>query len=208
MKGTTHMRLATPLLTVAAATTLFAACGSDEDATETTVAATEPAPAETAAASSTTFNDADVQFAQGMIAHHEQAIEMAEIALDPAMSARPEVVDLANRIQAAQDPEIQQMTAWLTEWGQPVTMDTSEGHDMSSMEGMMTAEEMDALAASTGPAFDTMWLEMMIRHHQGAVAQAQEEKLNGSDPEALALADQIIAAQQAEISEMEQLLAG
>ena len=202
------MRLATPLLTIAAATTLFAACGSDDEASDTTVAAaTTLAPLGTSAASPT-FNDADVQFAQGMIGHHEQAIEMAEMALDPAMSARAEVVDLATRIQAAQDPEIQQMTAWLTEWGQPAQMDTSEGHDMSSMEGMMTAEEMDALANATGAEFDTMWLEMMIRHHEGAVAQSQEEKLNGSNPDALALADQIIAAQQAEIAEMQQLLAG
>jgi uncharacterized protein (DUF305 family) len=152
------------------------------------------------------LNDADVEFAQGMIAHHEQAIEMAEIALDPNRSAGPEVIDLATRIQAAQEPEIEQMTAWLTAAGEPLTMDMSEGHDMSDMEGMMTAEQMDALAIATGTEFDQMWLEMMIAHHQGAISQSETVKANGSNPDVLALADQIITAQQAEIAEMQALL--
>ena len=103
-----------------------------------------------------------------MIAHHEQAIEMAEIALDPNTGASAEVVDLATRIQAAQDPEVELMTGWLTAAGESVTMDTSDGHDMSSMDGMMTADQMDAMAAMTGAEFDQMWLEMMIAHHEGA----------------------------------------
>ena len=154
------------------------------------------------------FNDADVVFAQGMIADHEQAIEMADIALDPTIGASAEVQDLATRIKDAQDPEIELMTGWLTAWGQPVQMDASGGHDMSNMEGVMTAEEMDALGAATGTEFDTMWLEMMVRHHEGAIAMAETVKASGSSADVLGLAEQIISAQQAEIDEMRALLDG
>lgn len=85
-------------------------------------------------------------------------------------------------------------------------MDTSDGHDMSEMEGMMSVEEMDDLGAATGEAFDTMWLEMMTRHHEGAIAMAETVKENGQNADVLALADQVIAAQQAEIDEMRALL--
>ena len=197
-------RLAAPLIAIALTATL-AACGSDDDsAASDSVAVTE-----TADASSTgevTLNAADVEFAQGMIAHHEQAIEMAEIALDPATGASPEVVDLATRIQAAQDPEVELMTSWLTAAGESVAMDTSDGHDMSSMDGMMTADQMDEMAAMTGADFDQMWLEMMIAHHEGAISQSETVKADGSNADVLLLADQIITAQQAEIAEMQALL--
>ena len=201
-------------LAMAAGGLVFAACGGGDDDAESTLAPVATAPADSAemsggtvAAGAASFNDADVSFAQGMIAHHQQAIEMAEVALDPNVGASPEVIDLAGRIQGAQDPEISLMTGWLQSWGQPVEMDMSGGHDMASMEGMMTAEEMDQLAALTGPEFDQMWMEMMIRHHEGAIAQAQTVKAQGSNPDAVALADQIIAAQSQEIEEMQALLA-
>ncbi|HQZ35531.1 MAG TPA: DUF305 domain-containing protein [Ilumatobacteraceae bacterium] len=180
----------------------LAACGSDD--------AAKPA-AQTGVSNPTagaTFNDADVTFAQGMIPHHEQAIEMADMALDPTTGSSDGVRDIATRIKAGQDPEVSMMTAWLESWGQPVQMDMSEGHDMSSMDGMMTTEEMDALDALTGPEFDTIWMQMMIRHHEGAIAMAQTVKAAGSSPDALALADLVILAQQAEIAEMNTLLAG
>lgn len=183
-------------------TAALAACGSDDTsdgaATTTDAAGTSVVDVE--------LNGADIEFAQGMIAHHEQAVEMAEIALDPNVGASVAVVDLATRVQAAQEPEIEQMTAWLTAAGEPVTMDMSGGHDMSDMDGMMSADDMDALAAATGTEFDTMWAEMMIEHHDGAISQSETVKESGSNPDVLALADQIIAVQQAEIAEMQQLL--
>jgi uncharacterized protein (DUF305 family) len=203
-------RFTAPTLAFVLVATL-AACGSDDSSSADTAAPATTAAAEAPAstpAGDVTLNDADIEFAQGMIAHHEQAVEMAEIALDPNRQAGAEVLDLATRIQAAQEPEIEQMTAWLTAAGESITMDMSEGHDMSSMEGMMTAEQMDALAVATGTEFDTMWLEMMIAHHEGAISQSQTVKANGSNPDVLALADQIIAAQQGEIAEMQALLAG
>lgn len=197
-------RLATPSLAVALAITL-AACGSSDSPSANTTPTTQAPGGSTDTAA---LNAADVVFAQGMIAHHQQAIEMAEIALDPNIGASPEVVDLATRIKGAQDPEVELMTAWLTAAGEPVMMDAMEGHDMSSMDGMMTAEQMDAMGAMTGTEFDTMWLEMMIAHHEGAISQSQTVKASGSNVDVLALADQIITAQQAEITEMQALLQG
>jgi uncharacterized protein (DUF305 family) len=182
-----HTRFRTLAALALAGTLGLAACGDDDDA------AAAPA-------------SADIEFAQGMIAHHEQAIEMATMALDPTVEAGAEVGDLATRIEAAQDPEIDQMTGWLTEWDQPLQMDTSDGHDMSEMDGMMTAAEVDELGAATAADFDRLWLEMMIRHHQGAISMAETVKADGKHADVLALADAIIAAQQAEIDEMQALL--
>ena len=183
----------------------LAGCGSDDAASPATQTPTPQAPAATKA-SGASFNDADVTFAQGMIPHHEQAIEMADIALDPKVGASEQVRDLATRIKGGQDPEIALMTGLLTAWGQPVQMAADGGHEMSSMDGMMSAEEMDALETITATDFDKMWMEMMIRHHEGAIAMAQTVKAAGSSPDVLALADQVIAAQQAEMSEMQALL--
>ena len=197
-------RLAAPAIALALTATL-AACGSDGTPSADTTPATQ-APGGSAATDAS--NAADIEFAQGMIAHHEQAIEMAEIALDPNIEASPEVIDLATRIKGAQDPEVELMTGWLTAAGEPVAMDASEGHDMSSMDGMMTAEQMDAMSALTGTEFDQMWLEMMIAHHEGAISQSETVKANGSNADVLALADKIITAQQGEITEMQALLQG
>ena len=196
-------RLAAPTIALALVVTL-AACGSDDSSSANTAAVDSSS----GSGASVALNAADIEFAQGMIAHHEQAIEMAEIALDPNVGASPEVVDLATRIMGAQDPEVDLMTGWLTAAGEPVAMDASEGHDMSSMEGMMTAEQMDAMAAMSGADFDQIWLQMMIAHHEGAVSQSQTVKANGSNADVLALADTIINAQQAEITEMQTLLQG
>ncbi len=201
-------RLAAPAIALTLTLTLTAiltACGSDDTTSANTTTATQ-APGGPAA--TVKLNAAEVQFSQGMIAHHQQAIEMAEIALDPNIGASPEVVDLATRIKGAQDPEVELMTGWLTAAGSPVVMDSSEGHDMSSMDGMMTADQMDTMAAKTGVKFDQMWLEMMIAHHEGAISQSKTVKANGSNADVLALADQIITAQQAEITEMKALLQG
>lgn len=145
-------------------------------------------------------NEADVAFAQGMIPHHRQAIEMSDMALGQAGSA--EVKDLANRIRAAQEPEITKMTSWLEGWGQPVQPE--HGGHMES--GMLSEAEMAQLRQASGPEFDRLFLEGMVRHHEGAVSMSQEELNKGQFPEAKELARQIIAAQQAEIDEMRRLL--
>ena len=165
--------------------------------------------ADTSTASNAEFNDADVSFATEMIPHHQQAVEMAELAADRAQS--PEVRQLAQDIEAAQGPEIETMTQWLEDWGQETpsgSMDHGDmGHgDSQGMPGMMDENEMMQLEQSDGSALDQMFLQMMVEHHEGAIAMARTEQANGENPDAVALAEQIETDQEAEIDEMKQLL--
>jgi uncharacterized protein (DUF305 family) len=187
-----------------ALTLLLAACGS------TTANSTEgatPANAPAAVQGVGEASDADIAFAQMMIPHHQQAVEMADLAL--ARETSPEVKELAEQIKGAQDPEIQMMSGWLTQWGAPMEMGEDHGsHDMGgmTMEGMMTDEDMQALGSATGATFDTMWLEMMIAHHEGAISMADQVKAESSNPDVTALADAVISGQTTEIDTMQQLL--
>jgi uncharacterized protein (DUF305 family) len=153
-------------------------------------------------------NQADVTFAQQMIPHHSQALEMAKLVAGHTTTAK--VVDLAGRIQKAQDPEIQQMTGWLSKWGAaPATTSTGGMPGMGDgtpMPGMMSAQEMQQLGQAKGAAFDTMWLQMMTQHHQGAIDMAKTELGQGASSDAKALAQKIIDGQQAEITEMKGIL--
>lgn len=147
------------------------------------------------------FNSDDVMFAQMMIPHHEQAIEMSDIALDPTVGASSQVVDLATRIKSEQDPEIQQMTDLLERWGKSLTPDDGMDHS-SMMEGMLSVEELDQLATLRGAEFDVAWANAMIAHHEGAVKMAEDVLSAGKNPEINALASAIIDAQRAEIEEL------
>ncbi|VXB09587.1 DUF305 domain-containing protein [Nocardioides sp. AX2bis] len=152
-------------------------------------------------------NEADVAFATEMIPHHAQAVEMA--AMVDGKDVSPEVADLAAEIAAAQDPEIETMSGWLEEWGEPVPdSDQAMSGDMAGMTGMMSADQMASLEAAEGAAFETSWLELMREHHRGAVEMARAEQADGQDPEAVALAEEIEATQTAEVAVIEDLLAG
>ena len=164
-----------------------AACGDNDD---------EPAVQQPRAE----HNDADIAFAQGMIPHHEQAIEMSDLALKQSSSA--DLKGLADRIKAAQGPEIDQMRGWLQRWAQPST----GGHGGHTGGGMLTEGEISQLKSASGAAFDRLFLQGMIRHHDGAVTMAQEELDKGQFAEAKQLARRIIDTQRAEISEMRGLL--
>jgi uncharacterized protein (DUF305 family) len=158
------------------------------------------------ASAATAFNDADVQFAQMMIPHHQQAVQMATLA--EARAADPEVKQLAAQVKAAQDPEIQTMTGWLTAWGQS-TAAPDGGHNMpgmGSMPGMMSDEEMAKLEAASGAEFDRMFAQMMIAHHNGAIQMARDEQQKGSNGDAKALAATIEKAQTAEVAKLETIL--
>ncbi|MBC7596391.1 MAG: DUF305 domain-containing protein [Kineosporiaceae bacterium] len=155
------------------------------------------------------FNKQDVTFAQDMIPHHRQAVEMAKLADTRASS--PQVKDIAAEIQGAQDPEIMKMTGWLKDWDKPVPDNEMSGMDHGSgdngaMTGMMSDADMKSLDSSSGTAFDTMFLTMMIKHHEGAVAMADDEVADGSNSEAIALAKTIIGGQTDEIARMKDLL--
>ena len=179
----------------------LAACGDDNTASPTSTSETAaPVPA------ASNFNAADVQFAQSMIPHHQQAVEMADIALDPTAEAGAQIHDLATRIKGAQDPETAMMSGWLTSWEQPMQMDASMSQGMPMTDGMMTDAEMTGLHNVRGAEFDAMWMRMMIRHHTGAIAMAQTAKTSGANADVIALADQVITAQQSEIDEMKAIL--
>ncbi|MBG0830152.1 DUF305 domain-containing protein [Planomonospora sp. ID67723] len=193
-------RLALTTAAGAAALALLTACGGDPMAGHTMTAST---PAATASAQpSAAFNDADVAFAQMMIPHHEQAVEMAELAETRAADA--EVKELAAKIKAAQDPEIATMTGWLTSWGKDAV--PHGGHGGHGMPGMMTEEDMTKLQQAKGAEFDRMFAELMIVHHRGAIEMARTEQSQGANPEVKQLARTIETAQQAEIEQMDKLL--
>lgn len=151
---------------------------------------------------SATHNQADVAFASDMIPHHAQAVEMADLALTSA--ADSEIKTLAAAIKGAQDPEIVLMTGWLKAWGEPLPK--PGGHMMAGMDapsnGMMSDAEMKALGEAKGGEFDVIWVEMMTRHHEGAIEMAKTEQAKGQDSDAKALAGRIIDAQTAEIATM------
>jgi uncharacterized protein (DUF305 family) len=147
------------------------------------------------------FNDADITFAQAMIPHHEQAVEMAKLA--PTRASSAQIKDLAARIEAAQGPEIEQMRELLERYGADEMVADHGGEH--SMGGMADASSMDKLAQASGPAFDDLFVQLMIEHHEGAVDMAETELRDGQDPAAMQLAQAIIDAQTAEIAEMQAL---
>jgi uncharacterized protein (DUF305 family) len=201
-------------LTLVAGLALTAACGSDDGGETATESRTGD--------NGEVYNTADLQFANQMIPHHAQAVQMANMTMDRPIDAP--VRRLADDIRAAQTPEVQQMVEWLTGWGEEIPetpIDHSnaghggehlEGGGMEGMEeyedmpGMMSAEDMKALADASDGEFQDLWLEMMIEHHEGAVEMAQEQQEQGSYKDAVQLARGIESGQQKEISTMEGLL--
>lgn len=147
------------------------------------------------------FNDADVMFLQMMYPHHAQAVEMAKLV--PTRSQNQQVKDLATAIEGAQAPEMQQMTTLLAGFGKPAPSATMS----HSMPGLMTPQQMTELTGLSGAAFDKMWLQMMVAHHQGAITMANDELKNGTNADAKKMAEAIIAAQQGEIATMNGMLA-
>lgn len=209
------MQRSTILAGLALATTLVVAgCGTGGQATPGAVtpavsgpAATSPAPASPGEPISAEHNDADVMFAQMMIPHHQQAVQMSDIMLAKD-NLKPQIQQLAEKIKAAQGPEIERMNAMLDTWGEESAgpMDHGSMGPGSGMDGMLSQQDLDRLTAAQGDEAARLFLTGMIAHHKGAVAMAQEEVANGRNPQALALARQVINDQQTEITEMEQML--
>ena len=208
--GQSPKKLAAVLTAGVLALTL-AACGDD--------GATGDPQAEQTAANGDVFNQTDVDFATDMIPHHAQALVMVDMTQGHDLS--PEVQTLTEEIRAAQGPEVEQMVDWLTAWDQPIPQTmrdhaNSEDHDMgeddtgedSEMPGMMTDEQMAELEDARGDHFETMWLTMMVEHHEGAVQMAQDEQEHGVFGPTKELAESIESTQQEEIDHMQDLLAG
>lgn len=153
-------------------------------------------------------NAADVTFATEMLPHHEQAVEMADMALSRDTNAQ--VKQLAQQIKGAQAPEIAELSGWLTGWNQPVPAAGSHPTNMSGMgagnDGMMSDAEMTALDAASGTEFAKLWLTGMVKHHTGAVSMAKAALMGGQNSDTKALATSIVASQSIEIATMSKLL--
>ncbi|HSM81902.1 MAG TPA: DUF305 domain-containing protein [Nodosilinea sp.] len=147
----------------------------------------------------------DLRFIDGMIPHHEGALVMAEAALEH--SQRPEIRELAEDIIAAQQVEIAQMEEWRADWypdapAEPVMYHAEMQHDMAMSEEMISAMRMDVDLGGADEEFDRRFIDAMIPHHEGAVAMAEDLQGKSDRPELQALAEEIIASQQAEIDQM------
>ncbi|MFW6641791.1 DUF305 domain-containing protein [Nocardiopsis algeriensis] len=170
-------------------------------------------------------NEADVTYLVLMIEHHGQALEMAELA--PERHEREDIGRIADRIAAAQGPEITVMEGWLeTNVFGPARENPAyenfcglegSGHhggdggcdlgvDHGDMPGMASPEDMERLEAAEGDEFDQLFVELMTAHHEGAVTMAEEAMENGEDQEVLRMANDVIAEQNAEIERMRQAL--
>lgn len=200
MTSTTRNRVRRAVATAVTVTAalVLAACGAAGDG--------DGAAGAKATASADAHNAQDVTFAQGMIPHHRQALEMAELAADRASSTQ--VKDLAARIERAQDPEIGKLTGWLRTWGEDVPEEgaTEHGSHGGGMAGMTDDAGMEELAKASGEAFDIAFLTLMVEHHEGAVDMAGTERDKGRYAPAKSLADDIVTGQSAEIAEMNELL--
>ncbi|MGA5466736.1 DUF305 domain-containing protein [Mycobacterium sp. NPDC050041] len=216
-----HKRVGYGLMAAVAVGVAVSACSntaSDTQASSSTSAAAS-APSTSAASSDAAHNDADVAFAQGMIPHHQQAIEMSDMLLGK-QGIQPQIVTLANQIKNAQAPEIDQMQGWLQQWGAGSTPASSStpmpGHDMSggdmsqmptgSGHGMMSDADMAALQNAQGTEAGRLFLTQMIKHHEGAITMAQQEIDSGQFPAAVDMARAIVSSQQQEITTMQGLL--
>ncbi|HEV7788760.1 MAG TPA: DUF305 domain-containing protein [Pseudonocardia sp.] len=214
---TVATRIATGTLALALSAVL-AGCASTSP-----TSSAPPATTSSTAPAAQAHNQADVTFATEMIPHHAQAVSMSKLAAQQASS--PRVKELAARIEATQQPEIDQMSGWLRAWDAPVP-DTNApamgsmahgnmsgsnhpgmSHGSGAMPGMMSQQQMQQLSQAHGAAFDTMFLQMMIGHHQGAVTMSQTELADGENPDAKTLAQNISTAQRREITEMQTMLA-
>ncbi len=223
-----HKRYGYGLAAAVAAALVVSACSnaaSDTQASSTTSVASSASTS--AASNNAAHNDADVAFTQGMIPHHQQAIEMSDMILGK-QGIDPQIVSLANQIKNAQGPEIEQLQGWLQEWGASSTPapsssgmpghdmpghDMSGGGDMGQMpgmagggHGMMSDADMAALQNAQGAEAGRLFLSQMIEHHEGAITMAQPEIDNGQFPAAVDMARTIVFTQQEEITTMQELL--
>ena len=185
-----------------AAALALSACGGGDDPTISSGSEGASVPASPVAGIDAEHNDADIMFITMMKPHHEGALGMAELAGTRAES--PAVKALADKIMAAQDPEIEMMNKMATAWGVDLESEAAEnggGHSMSD------GDDMSALEPLSGKEFDREFLTRMIAHHEGAIEMAETELADGVNAQAKQMAADITESQAAEIEEMKSLLA-
>ena len=170
--------------------------------------------AQAIALADTQYSPADVSFMQGMIMHHQQAVEMAELA--PKRTNNDAILKTADRIRAGQADEMKFMREWLARHGEKesaaMAMEGHAGHNATHlMQGMATPAQMAQLAASNGTAFDKLFLQLMVAHHKGAVDMVDtllESPGSAYDPVMFEFTNDVVNDQNAEIGRMNAVLAG
>ncbi|MFC7533635.1 DUF305 domain-containing protein [Actinoplanes sp. GCM10030250] len=148
----------------------------------------------------TGHNSIDITFAQMMIAHHQQAVEMAGLA--PGRAANTQLRSLAARMATTQQPEIEFLRDWLSSRGRP---ESDPAHDHSTMPGMQSAAAIAGLTGATGADFDRRFVAMMSDHHRGAVQMASDVLNGGIDRQLSEFANEMAVEQSAEINRMADL---
>ena len=150
--------------------------------------------------SNSNYTGADIKFLQMMIPHHQQAIDISNLAMKNSQD--PELLELAKIIARDQAAEIKQMKAWLKDAGASEDM----GHSMDGMGGMLNDDELAALSAATGKEFDTLWLKGMTEHHDGAIHMTQMIE-DAQNEDIKAFGTKVIKDQSEQIAQMKKMLA-
>ncbi|MDY6995313.1 MAG: DUF305 domain-containing protein [Actinomycetota bacterium] len=204
-------RRAVAALAASAVAAVLTACGSPAESAENAQADGPQLEAPVITGEPAGYNAADVAFASSMVPHHKQAVELATMA--PEHTDNPAVLAVADQIAATQVPEINILNVFLVQWNENPEIGSGghAGHGQSmqgSMQGTVDDATLARLESLQGPEFDTLWLESMISHHQGAIQMAEAEVADGENVDAVAMAEMMVSTQQAEIEQMRQILEG
>jgi uncharacterized protein (DUF305 family) len=157
--------------------------------------------------SAATVDPDDITFLKDMMIHHTQAIQLSTMAASSAVN--PKVKAIADRIRVGQQPEIEAMRQLLTARGEtPPPLEHVQHMDHSAMPGMATPAQLASLQKATGKSFDTLFLQLMIKHHEGALTMSEQQTENGSDLRVGDLSQDVTVTQTKEIATMRQLLKG
>ena len=204
MFGHTYLRRALlGVATGAAVVAVAAGCGGGNGTDHSTM----PGMSDSASADSATgHNSADVMFAQMMIPHHRQAIEMTDLVA--GRTSNEQVTSIAKQIAGAQQPEIETMSGWLRSWGEKVPAADAKADEMHMSDGMMSDADLAKLKAARGTTFDALFARLMIAHHNGAISMARDEQRDGKDVAAKRLAGQIVKTQRAEVETLRGITGG
>jgi uncharacterized protein (DUF305 family) len=187
--------------TAAGAALILSACGAQSTSTtgQSGETADTSGASRPAASTGTSFNDADVAFAQMMIPDHQMTAKMAELAQNKA--ATEDLKSMAAQMVKGESQTVDTLQGWLETWGKPASGDMA----VMTMPGAMTDKDMDMLKSMSGMDFDMMFAQMMVKHHEGSIQMAQDEQAKGASAEAKAMAADMVKTQQAQVSELRKI---
>ncbi|ABM11025.1 MULTISPECIES: DUF305 domain-containing protein [Mycolicibacterium] len=196
------------VIAVVAALVLLAACGGQSDGADDSQSGSNEPEAPLITGDPAGYNAADIAFAYDMVPHHAQAIDLSRTALE--RSTNPELTALAQQIVATQQPEINILNVFLVQWNENPENRSGpdDGGPERALPGTVDEATITKLESLSGPEFDKLWLQSMIGQHQGAVELANTEIADGANVDAIAIARNIVAAQEAQIAQMTQMLEG